>query len=115
MNWYNIGLPMMALKGRLTSSTSKSLLSVRYFSDVPNVTGRDMLPREMMEPEPTRENRHEGESLDMGICSFGKAVRLMRFRATPPSIRMWYNMTLAMVGETTSGSYSVPIMFLGAV
>jgi hypothetical protein len=51
----------------------------------------------MMELEPTPKNRHEGESLDMGIYSFWKAVRLMRLRAALPSIKMWYSVTLAMV------------------
>jgi hypothetical protein len=67
----------------------------------------------MIEPEPTPKNGHEGESLDMGICSFWKASRLMRLGTGPPSIRTWYNLTLAMVGEMTNGSYLAPAMFLG--
>jgi hypothetical protein len=72
-----------------------------------------MLPRGMIEPSPTPKNDHEGVSLDMGICSFCKAARLMRLRAAPPSMRMWYSLMLVMVGEMTSGSYLVPAMFLG--
>jgi hypothetical protein len=72
-----------------------------------------MLSRGMMEPRPTPKNGHEGESLDMEICSFWKATRLMRLRAAPPSTRMWYNLMLAMVGEMTSRSYPTPDMFLG--
>jgi hypothetical protein len=45
MNRYRAGLPMMALKGRLTSATSNWTFSVWKFSSVPNVTGRAMLPR----------------------------------------------------------------------
>jgi hypothetical protein len=45
MNWYRAGLPSMALNGRLTSATSKRTLSVRKFSAVSNVTGREMQPR----------------------------------------------------------------------
>jgi hypothetical protein len=67
----------------------------------------------MMEPGPTLKNGREGESLDMGICSFCKAARLMRLRVVPPSIRTWYSLMLAMIGETTSRSYPAPNMFLG--
>jgi hypothetical protein len=80
---------------------------------IPNITRREILPCEMMEPEPTPENGREGESLDMEICNFWKAARLMRLKTAPPSIRMWYSLTLAMVGETTSGSCPAPAMFLG--
>jgi hypothetical protein len=45
MNRYRAGLPMMALKGRLTSATSKTTFSMRKFSSVPNVTGSVMLLR----------------------------------------------------------------------
>jgi hypothetical protein len=74
-----------------------------------------MLPSGMIESEPTLKNGHERVSLDMGICSFWKAARLMRLKTTPLSIRTWYNMTLVMVGEPTSGSYLAPTIFLGAV
>jgi hypothetical protein len=37
----------------------------------------------------------------------------MKLRDAPPSIRMWYNLTLAMVGETSSESYPAPTMVLG--
>jgi hypothetical protein len=40
-------------------------------------------------------------------------MRLIRLRAAPPSIRMWYNLMLAMVSETSNGSYPVPTMLLG--
>jgi hypothetical protein len=72
-----------------------------------------MLPHGMMDPGPTPKNGREEESLDMEICIFCKAAKLMRLRATLPSIRMWYNLVLAMVGETTSRSYPAPDMFLG--
>jgi hypothetical protein len=72
-----------------------------------------MLPRRMMEPGPTLKNRHEGVSLDMGIYSFRKAARLMRLRATLPSIKMWYSLMLVMVGEMTNGSCPAPAIFLG--
>jgi hypothetical protein len=71
-----------------------------------------MLPHGMMEPGPKPKNGHEGESLDMEIYSFWKTVRLMRLRAVPPSIRMWYGLTLVMVGEMTSGSDPAPAIFL---
>jgi hypothetical protein len=63
-----------------------------------------MLPHGMMEPRPTPKNGRDGASLDMEICSFWKAARLMRLRAAPPSIRTCYSLTLAMVGEVTTGS-----------
>jgi hypothetical protein len=72
-----------------------------------------MLSRGMMEPGPTPENGRGGESLDMEIWYSCKAARLMRLRATPPSIKVWYNLMVVMVGEMTSGSYSTPDMFLG--
>jgi hypothetical protein len=72
-----------------------------------------MLPHRMMEPRPTPKNGREGVSLDMGIYSFWIAARLMRLRAAPPSIRTWYSLTLAMVGETTNGRCPAPAMFLG--
>jgi hypothetical protein len=72
-----------------------------------------MLPCGMMEPVPAPKNWREGGSLDMGICIFWKAAKLMRLRAALPSIRMWYNLMLAMVGETTSGSCPAPATFLG--
>jgi hypothetical protein len=34
---------MMALKGRFTSATSNCTFSVRKFTFVPNVTGREMV------------------------------------------------------------------------
>jgi hypothetical protein len=101
------------LKGRLTSMMSKMMLSVWQLSGVPKVTGWEMLPRGMIEPGPTLENGREGASLDIGICNFCKAPRLMRLRVAPPSTRTWYNLTLVMVRETSSGSCPAPTMFLG--
>jgi hypothetical protein len=66
-----------------------------------------------MDHGPTPENGREGASFDIRICSFLKAVRLMRLRAAPPSTKMWYNLLLAMVGMMSSGSYPAPAMFLG--
>jgi hypothetical protein len=37
----------------------------------------------------------------------------MRLRAAPPSTRIWYSLTLVMVGEMGSGSYPALAMFLG--
>jgi hypothetical protein len=104
---------MLALKGRLTSMTLKTTFSVPWLSGIPNVTEREMLPCGMMEPRPTPQNGHEGESQDMGICSFWKVVRLMRLRASPPSIMMWYSLTLVMGREMTSRSCRAPDLFLG--
>jgi hypothetical protein len=61
---------------------------------------------------PTPENRREGASLDIEICNFWKAARLMRLRTAPPSIRTWYSLTLEMVREMTSWSCPAPAMFL---
>jgi hypothetical protein len=77
----------MTLNGRLTSATSKRTLSVRKFSAVPNVTGREMQPRGLTDTGPTPENGRDGWSFSIGICSFLKAARLMRLRAAPPSIK----------------------------
>jgi hypothetical protein len=60
MNWYTAGLPRIALNGRLTSATSKRTLSVRKFSAAPNVTGREMQPRDVTDTRPTPENGHDG-------------------------------------------------------
>jgi hypothetical protein len=94
----------MGLNGRLTSATSKRTLSVRKFSALPNVTGREMQPRGVTNTRPTSENGCDGWSFLIGIYSFLKAARLMRLRAAPPSIKIWYNLMLEMVGETRSGS-----------
>jgi hypothetical protein len=55
----------------------------------------------------------EWASLEIGICSFLKATRLMTLRAAPLSTRMWYNLMLVMVGEMSSRSCPTPAMFLG--
>jgi hypothetical protein len=67
MNRYRAGLPMMALKGRLTSATSNYMFSVRKLSSVPHVTGREMVPTGYTGSRPTPENGREGVSLDSGI------------------------------------------------
>jgi hypothetical protein len=103
----------MALKGRLTSATSKRMLSMRKFSGVPNVTGREIQPRGITDTRPTSENGREGWSFDIRICSFFKAARLIRLRVAPPSIRTWYNLMLVMVGEAISESCLAPTMLLG--
>jgi hypothetical protein len=72
-----------------------------------------MLLCSITDPRPTLENGREGVSFDNEIYNFLKATRLMRLRAAPPSTRTWYNLMLAMVGETSSGSCPAPIMFLG--
>jgi hypothetical protein len=104
----------MTLNGRLTSTTSKRMLSVRKFSAILNVTGREMQPRNISDTRPTPENGPDGWSFSIGICSFLKATRLMRLRAAPLSIKMWYSLTLEIVGETSSGSYPAPAMLLGS-
>jgi hypothetical protein len=86
---------------------------VQKFSSVPNVTGREIHLRGMTGTRPTPENGRDGWSFDIGICSFLKPVKLIRFNARPPSIRTWYNLTLTMVGETSNESYLTPAMLLG--
>jgi hypothetical protein len=81
---------------------------LQKFSGVLNVTGREIHPRGMTGIGPTPESGRDGWSFDIGICSFLKAVKLIRFSAAPPSIRMWYNLMLTMVGETSSGSWPLP-------
>jgi hypothetical protein len=84
--------------------TSNMTLSVRKFSGVPNVTGREIHPRGMTGTRPTPDNGCDGWSFDTSICSFLKATKLIRLSAAPPSIRTWYSLMLMMVGETSSGS-----------
>jgi hypothetical protein len=72
-----------------------------------------MLPCGTTSTGPTPENGQDGVRFDIEICSFLKAVRLMRLSVAPPSIKKWYNLTLEMVGEMISGSYPAPVMFLG--
>jgi hypothetical protein len=79
---------------------------------IPNVTEREMQPRDITDTELTPANGCDGWSFPIAICSFLKAARLMRLSAAPPSIKTWYNLTLAMVGETSSGSYPTPAMLL---
>jgi hypothetical protein len=107
------GVPRMVLNGRLISATLKMTLSVRKLSTVPNVIGREMQPRGITDTGPTPENGCDGWSFPIGICSILKAVRLMRLRAAPPSIKTWYSLTLEMVRETNSGSRLALAMLLG--
>jgi hypothetical protein len=90
--------------------TSKGTLSVRKLSAVPNVIGREKQPHSITNTKPTPENGCDNWSFLIGICNFLKAARLMRLRAAPPSIRTWYNLLLAMVGETSNGSCPTPDM-----
>jgi hypothetical protein len=113
INWYRAILPRMALKGRLTYTTLNRTLSVQKFSDILNVIRREIQLRGINDTGPTPENGRDGWSLDIGICSFMKAARLMRLRAAPPSIRTWYNLMLTMVGEMINGSCTAPAMLLG--
>jgi hypothetical protein len=103
----------MALKGRLTSATSNMTLYVRKFSGVPNVIEREIHPHGMIGTGSTSENRCDGWSFNIGIFSFLKATKLIRFSAAPPSIKMWYNLMLMMVGVTSCGSCPAPAMLLG--
>jgi hypothetical protein len=105
-------VPKMALKGRLTYMTSNRMLSVRKFSDILNVTRREIQPHGITGTEPTPENGRDVWSFHIGICSFLKAAKLMRFSAAPPSIRTWYSLILTMVGETSSRSCPAPTMLL---
>jgi hypothetical protein len=86
---------------------------MQNFSGVPNVTGREIQPRGITETGPTPENGRDDWSFDINICSFLKAAKLIRFSASPPSIRTWYNLMLTMVGETSSGSCPALAMLLG--
>jgi hypothetical protein len=92
---------------------SKRTLSVQKFFAIPNMTGREMQLHGMTNTGPTPENSCDGWSFPIRIYSFLKAARLMRLSAAPQSIKTWYNLTMAMVGETSSGSYLVPAMLLG--
>jgi hypothetical protein len=92
---------------------SNRTLSVQKLSGVPNVTGREIHLHRMTSTGPILENGHDSWSFDISICSFLKAAKLIRFSAAPPSIRMWYSLTLTMVGETSSGSCPAPAMLLG--
>jgi hypothetical protein len=103
----------MVLNGRLTSVTSKRMLSVQKFSAVPNVTGMEIQPCGITNTRPTPENGRDGWSFPIGICRFLKAARLMRLSAAPLSIKTWYSLTLAMVGETSNGSCLAPAMLMG--
>jgi hypothetical protein len=103
----------MALKGRLTSATSKRTLSVQKFSGVPNVIGREIHLHSIIDTRPTSKNGREGWSFNIRIYSLLKATRLMRLRAAPLSIKMWYSLMLAMDGEMISGSYPSLAMLLG--
>jgi hypothetical protein len=102
----------MTLNERLTSMTSKRILSVRQFSSVPNMTGREIQSCGITDTRPTLENGRDDWSFPIEIYSFLKAARLMRLSTTPPSIKTCYNLMLAMVGETSSGSCPAPAMLL---
>jgi hypothetical protein len=110
---YRAGLPKMALKGMLTSAMLNRTLSVWKFSSISNVTRREIQPRGITRTRPTPENGCDGWSFDIGICSFLKAAKLIRFSAAPPSIRIRYNLMLMMVREMSSGSCLAPLMLLG--
>jgi hypothetical protein len=103
----------MALKGRLTSAMLNNTLYMRKFSGVPNVTGREIHLCRMTGTKPTPKNGRDNWSFDIGIYNFFKAAKLIRFSATPSSIRMWYSLTLMMVGERSSRSCPTPTMLLG--
>jgi hypothetical protein len=83
------------------------------------VTGREIQPHDITNTGTTPKNGHDGWSFPFEICSFLKAARLMKFSDAPPSIKMWYNLTLAMARETSSGTMlllvlGLPPQFLGA-
>jgi hypothetical protein len=86
---------------------------VQKFSGILNVTGREIHPHGITDTGPTPENGRVGWSFNVRIYRFLKAMRLMKLRATPPSIKTWCSLMLAMVKETISGSYLAPAMLLG--
>jgi hypothetical protein len=99
----------MALNGRLTSTMSNRALSVQKFSDVPNVSRREIQRHGITGTGPTPENGSGSWSFDISICSFLKAAKLIRFSAAPPSIRMWYIMMLMMVrGRRAGATWPLP-------
>jgi hypothetical protein len=92
----------------------KSLISeVDKFLGVPNVIGREIQSRGITRIGPTPKSGRDSWSFDIGICSFLKATKLIRFSDAPPLIRMWYVFMLMMVGETSSRSCPTPAMLLG--
>jgi hypothetical protein len=102
----------MMLNGRMAFAMSKRMLSMRKFSAVPNVTGREIQPCGITDTGPTLENGCDGWSFPIEIYNFLKVAGLMRLSATPQSIMMWYSLTLVMVGETSIGSCPTPTMLL---
>jgi hypothetical protein len=92
---------------------SNRILSMRKFSGVLNVTGREIHPCRMTGTGPTPKNGSDCWSFNIGICNFLRAAKLIRFNAAPLSIRTWYSLTLMMVGETSSGTYPARAMLLG--
>jgi hypothetical protein len=72
-----------------------------------------MQPRGINNTGPTPENGCDGCSFPIGIYSFLKAARLTRLSVTPLLIKTCYILTLAMVGETSSGSYPSHTVLLG--
>jgi hypothetical protein len=72
-----------------------------------------MQPRGITDTGPNPENGRDGWSFPISIYSFLKAARLIRLRDVPLSIRTWYNLTLVIVGETSSRSCPAPAMLLG--
>jgi hypothetical protein len=98
----------MTLKGRLTSTMLNRTLSVRKFSCISNVTEMEMQPHGITKTRPTPENGRDNWSFDIGMCTFLKATKLIKFSVVPPLIRTWYNLMLTMVGETSSGSCPTP-------
>jgi hypothetical protein len=86
---------------------------MQKFSTVPNVTGREIKRHGITDTGPTPENGRDNWSFSIGIYNFLKVVRLMRLSAAPPLIKTWYNLILAMVGETSSGSCPTHDMLFG--
>jgi hypothetical protein len=103
----------MALRGRMTSAMSNMTLSMRKFSSISNVTGREIHPCGITGTGPTLENGCDDWTFDIGIYNFLKATKLIRFSAAPPSIRTWYRLMLMMARETNNESYPAPAMLLG--
>jgi hypothetical protein len=53
----------------------------------PECDQREMQPRGVTETGPTPKNGRDSCSFPIGICSFLKAIRLMRLRAAPRRLR----------------------------
>ena len=77
---------------------SKSISSVRKLSQVPKVTGRQICPKEAVEPAPTPMKGLLGWSRSGGTWSRLKASTESTLRPEPSSMRVLVTATWQMVG-----------------